>query len=70
MTGQRYFLRVIPYQDDYGLEWFIVTGIPEAVFEADIRDNARRTLLLCSFALIGAIGSRHLDGPAHYPLSC
>jgi len=57
MTGQRYFLRVIPYQDDYGLEWFIVTGIPEAVFEADIRDNARRTLLLCSFALIGAIGS-------------
>ena len=53
----RLFLRVIPYRGDYGLEWLIVTGIPESAFSGDIQDNARRTLLLCSLALAGAIGS-------------
>jgi PAS domain S-box-containing protein len=57
VKGNRHFLRVIPYQDDYGLDWLIVVGIPKAVFAADIQDNARRTLLLSSIALVGAIGS-------------
>ena len=57
IMGKRHFLQVTPYQDDYGLDWLIVTGIPEAAFAEDIHNNARRTLLLCSIALVGAIGS-------------
>jgi PAS domain S-box-containing protein len=34
-----------------------VTGLPEAAFVNEIQNNARRTLLLCSLALVGAIGS-------------
>ncbi len=57
LDRDRLFLRVIPYQDDYGLDWLIVTGIPESIFSGNIQDNARRTLLLCSLALAGAIAS-------------
>jgi len=57
IKGKRHFLRVTPYQDDFGLDWLIVTGIPETSFVSEIQDNARRTLLLCSLALVGAIGS-------------
>jgi PAS domain S-box-containing protein len=56
VDGETHFLRVVPYQDNYGLDWLIVTGIPEAEFLGIIQDNARNTLLLCSLALAGAIG--------------
>jgi diguanylate cyclase (GGDEF)-like protein/PAS domain S-box-containing protein len=51
-----YFLRVTPYQDAYGLDWLIVTVVPQADFMGAINANVRRTLLLCGLALVGAIG--------------
>ena len=51
-----YFLRVTPYQDAYGLDWLIVTAVPQSDFMGAINANVRRTLMLCGLALVGAIG--------------
>jgi diguanylate cyclase (GGDEF)-like protein len=51
-----YFLRITPYQDDYGLDWLIVTVVPQSDFMGAINANVRRTLMLCGLALVGAIG--------------
>jgi len=55
-TCQPYFIRVTPYQDTYGLDWLIVTAVPQSDFMGAIEANVRRTLLLCGVALAGAIG--------------
>ncbi|NER82288.1 MAG: PAS domain S-box protein [Leptolyngbya sp. SIO1D8] len=54
---QHYFANVSPYQDDYGLDWLIVTVVPESDFMGAIHANVRRTAWICGLALIGAIGS-------------
>ncbi len=46
-AGQKQFVQVTPYQDAYGLNWQIVTVIPEADFLADIQRNQKTTALLC-----------------------
>jgi len=53
--GQHYFLAVAPYQDDFGLDWLVVTVIPEADFTAEIQRNIRNTGFLCLLALGGAM---------------
>ncbi len=53
--GKSYYLRVIPYQDDYGLDWLIVAVVPESDFMGNIYLNVQRTLLLCGLALIISI---------------
>jgi PAS domain S-box-containing protein len=50
-NGQRQFVQVLPYQDNYGLDWLIVVTIPEADFMAQIEANRRITLVLCAIAL-------------------
>ncbi|MCP2729486.1 ATP-binding protein [Limnofasciculus baicalensis] len=50
-----YFIRVIPYQDDYGLDWLIVTVVPESDFMEQVNANTRITILLCIAALVGSI---------------
>ena len=56
-SGDRHFLRVMPYQDEYGLDWRIVTVVPQSDFMGEIHANVRRTVWLCGLALMGAIGS-------------
>ena len=57
MGGKRYFLTVSPYQDKYGLDWLVVTVIPESDFMAQIQSNKRTTILLCLLTLGLAIAS-------------
>lgn len=53
--GEAYFLQVTPFQDDKGLDWLIVTLVPESDFMAQIHQNTRYTILLTVVALGGAI---------------
>ncbi|MFB2897046.1 PAS domain S-box protein [Aerosakkonemataceae cyanobacterium BLCC-F50] len=57
IRGNRYFLTVYPYQDKYGLDWLVVTVIPESDFMAEIQSNNRTTILLCLLTLSMAIAS-------------
>jgi HAMP domain-containing protein len=54
---EQYFAKTLPYQDDRGLEWLIVTVVPASDFTAQIYANVRRTLMLCGLALVGSIAS-------------
>ncbi|MEA5577067.1 diguanylate cyclase domain-containing protein [Anabaena sp. UHCC 0451] len=61
---QKPFVRVTPYRDNYGLNWLVVTVIPETEFMSKIQANGNRTILLCSLALIITIGTGSLT--AHW----
>jgi two-component system, sensor histidine kinase ChiS len=52
---QPYFLQVLPYQDNKGLDWRIVVVVPKSDFMAQITNNNRTTILLCLAALVIAI---------------
>lgn len=56
LEGKRQFVRVTPWQDKYGLNWLVVTTIPESDFMAQINANTQTTILLCILALLVAIG--------------
>jgi sigma-B regulation protein RsbU (phosphoserine phosphatase) len=51
LDNQRYFLKVSPLRDKYGLNWLIVVVVPEADFMDRINENTRNTFLLCLVAL-------------------
>jgi diguanylate cyclase (GGDEF)-like protein/PAS domain S-box-containing protein len=53
----RYITSITPYQDDYGLDWLIVTVVPQSDFMGAIQENVRQTALLCGLALLGSVGS-------------
>ena len=66
--GQPEFVQVVPFQDDYGLDWLLITVVPEADFMAEVNENNRTTFLLClaSLALVitlGILTSRRLTQP-------
>ncbi|WP_198161186.1 ATP-binding protein, partial [Anabaena sp. CA = ATCC 33047] len=52
--GKRYFVKIVPFQKQKGLDWLTVVVIPEADFMAEIQANARSTIILCSLTLIMA----------------
>jgi len=52
--GDRLLLGVVPYQDDWGLDWLVVIVVPESDFMAQINANTRSTVLLCLLALLVA----------------
>jgi signal transduction histidine kinase len=56
LEGNRQFVGVIPWQDEFGLDWLVATVVPESDFTNEINANARTTLLLCLVALVVAIG--------------
>ena len=56
IEGYRQFVQITPYQDKYGLNWQLVTVIPESDFITEIQANAYRTGLLCIFALMVSVG--------------
>ena len=55
LDKQRNLAQVLPYQDQYGLDWLIVVVIPESDFLARIQEQNKITILLCLIALILAI---------------
>lgn len=55
INGQKQFLQVVPFSDEYGLDWLILVVIPEADFMQRIHANTRTTIGLCLMALILAI---------------
>lgn len=50
----RQLVQVVPFRDGRGLDWLIVTIIPESDFLGQIADNTRTTLILCLVSLIVA----------------
>ncbi|HEY9850258.1 MAG TPA: PAS domain S-box protein [Leptolyngbyaceae cyanobacterium] len=52
--GENLFVRVVPYQDKYGLDWLIVVAIPASDFMIRINENTRLTILLCILTLLVA----------------
>lgn len=52
------FLQISPYQDKLGINWLIVTVVPESDFLDRIHANTRQTILLCiaAFVIVIIIG--------------
>jgi PAS domain S-box-containing protein len=53
--GELQFIEITPFQDPYGLNWRIVTAIPQSHFLAAIESGTRQTFLLCVVTLGAAI---------------
>ena len=52
IQGERHFLRVAPYHDTQGLDWYVVLIVPESDFMGHISDNYQNTLLLIVASLL------------------
>lgn len=52
---QKNFVNILPYQDDYGLDWLVVVVLPEQDFMAKINANSEITFFLSLGALLIAI---------------
>ncbi|WP_341733427.1 ATP-binding protein [Microcoleus sp. EPA2] len=52
------FLQISPYKDELGIDWLIVTVVPESDFLDRIHANTRQTIILCvvAFFLVVTIG--------------
>lgn len=50
--GKPQFVQLAPFRDEYGLDWLIVTVVPESDFMAQISSNNRSTITLGVFALL------------------
>ena len=55
IDGQPFFLSAATLSDPRGLNWIVVTGLPEADVMAQIDLNTRTTILLCVAASLAAI---------------
>jgi signal transduction histidine kinase len=55
IESQTHYVLVSPWRDSFGLNWLIVTVIPESDFMDKIHENSRLTLLLCIIALLCSI---------------
>jgi signal transduction histidine kinase/FixJ family two-component response regulator len=65
---QQEFLQVLPYKDEWGLDWLVVIVVPESDFMAQINANTKTTILLCLLALaiaslLGVYTSRWITQP-------
>ncbi|MGJ3248690.1 MAG: PAS domain S-box protein [Elainellaceae cyanobacterium] len=68
LDGERQFLQVTPYRDEYGLDWLIAVVIPESDVMQQINASTRNTVLLCLGALgvaiaIGIFTARRITSP-------
>ncbi|MEA5600076.1 ATP-binding protein [Nostoc sp. UHCC 0252] len=52
VQGKRHFVNVLPWRDEYGLNWLMVVSVPEDTFMAQINANTGVTIALCFGALI------------------
>ena len=56
LEGESHYVTLMPWQDDYGLDWLVVVSVPRTVFMAEINANTRTTIGLCLAALVAASG--------------
>ncbi|HEY9863569.1 MAG TPA: ATP-binding protein, partial [Candidatus Obscuribacterales bacterium] len=68
VKGNILFTQVVPYQDQYGLDWLLVTAIPQSDFMGKINANTKITILLCLLTLgiatgLGIIASNLITTP-------
>ena len=68
LQGEQSYVRLEPWQDEFGLDWVVVTVVPESDFMAEINDNTRITIVLCVGALaiatvLGIYTSRRITQP-------
>ncbi|MFN6472192.1 MAG: ATP-binding protein [Nostoc sp. SerVER01] len=54
IEGKRHFIDVVPWRDEYGLDWLLMVSVPENAFMAQINANTQTTIALCFGALIVA----------------
>lgn len=54
-NGERQFVQITPWRDNWGLDWLIVVIVPESDFMGLINDSTRQMIWLCLAALGGAI---------------
>lgn len=54
VQGEQHFVNVMPWRDEYGLDWLLVVSVPENAFMAQINANTRTTIALCFGALVVA----------------
>lgn len=68
VKGNTLFTQVVPYQDQYGLDWLLVTAIPQSDLMGKINANTKITILLCLLTLgiatgLGIIASNLITTP-------
>ncbi|MBD2083019.1 hybrid sensor histidine kinase/response regulator [Leptolyngbya sp. FACHB-17] len=66
--GERQFVQVSPWRDEWGLDWIVVVTLPESHFMGQINANTRSTVLLCLGALaittvLGILTARWITRP-------
>ncbi len=70
LNGNKNFMHVSPFKNQTGLDWVIVTVVPESDFMEKIHANNRITILLIIGAIIlsiilGILTSRWIANPVH-----
>jgi signal transduction histidine kinase len=50
--GDRQYVKVTPWRDQFGLDWLVVVTVPEADFMGQINTNTRTTITLCLLTLV------------------
>jgi signal transduction histidine kinase/DNA-binding NarL/FixJ family response regulator len=68
LNQERQFVQVLPWKDEWGLDWLVVVVVPESDFMGQINANTRTTVLFCIAALVvatvlGFYTSRLITGP-------
>ncbi len=68
LNTERQFVQVLPWKDEWGLDWLVVVVVPESDFMGQINANTRTTVLFCIGALVvatvlGFYTSRLITGP-------
>jgi PAS domain S-box-containing protein len=66
--NEQHFTNVVPWRDQYGIDWLIITTVPESDFVGQINANTRTTILLCLCALgittlLGIFTARWISRP-------
>ena len=67
-AGERQFIQILPWQDQWGLDWRVILIVPESDFMAQIQANTRTTTLVCFLAfwisiLLGLSTARWVTRP-------
>ncbi|ACC84766.1 sensor histidine kinase [Nostoc punctiforme] len=68
VQGENFYVHVVPWRDQHGLDWLVVVGTPEKTYMAQIYANTQISILLCFGALIvatmiGIFTSRRIADP-------
>ncbi|TAF34747.1 MAG: hybrid sensor histidine kinase/response regulator [Oscillatoriales cyanobacterium] len=54
LNKEHHFVQILPWKDEWGLDWLVVVAVPESDFMGQINANTRTTILFCIGALIVA----------------